>query len=501
MNVVFECEHCRKSLMADETASGATAPCPACERPVLIPPLAVFQETPTKRVLLDPPAEETRDVPTIRARCKPPSPPAKATSPGSKTRTIKVPADLTRPASPPPPPPVERPEHLDIVVGWICIAVGTLLAILMPRAVWVYVPFFFGSLVMTFVLVSRRKILHALVLVICTAIPPPLLMQQNIWRNVTPPTTATAPSAPAVRKLVFDAGGTPQVVSAVEQPAPAPEPTPKKWSPTPPPPFRVNLQGEPPSRLAEAPKPAEAADAAEPADVPQAPPPPAGVKEAPKDQYADLVENTEEIPPLVPEDVLAATVMGHGPDFRWQERSILDSMKAGDPAPVVDMPFPVYSENGLKETYSATGRLGNKDALQFDLGWDLDPHSGDTCIYVRYEDDDDWVTVAWQHPGNNWGDVPGGFDLSKANELTFWAKGEAGTEKVEFMVGMEQAQNAVSRDSLQASTGIIRLHKDWTKYNIPLAKLDRSRLITGFLFRIEGQGKPVVFRLDDIQFE
>jgi hypothetical protein len=495
MNVVFECEHCRKNLMADETASGATAPCPACERPVIIPPLAVFQEAPTKRVLLDPPPEETRDAHTVAVAThpKPPTPPAKATSPGSKTRTIKVPTELTRPAPPPPPQPVERPEHLDIVVGWICIAVGTLLAILMPRAVFVYIPFFLGSLVMTFVLVSRRKILHALVLVICTGIPPPLLMREDIWRNVTPPAGAAVPAAAGPRKLVFDAEGTPQVVSAAEQAPSAKQPPNNLWSPTPPPPF--------PNRPLEAPKPAEAAAAVEPAEIPQVPPPPAGVKEAPKDPYEDLVENAEEIPPLVPEDVLAATVMGHGPDFRWQERSVLDSLSPGDPAPVVDVPFGVYSDGGLKETYSATGRLGNKDALQFDEGWDLDPHSGDTCIYVRYEDDDDWVTVAWQHPGHNWGDCAGGFDLSKANELTFWAKGEAGTEKVEFMVGMEQAQNAVSRDSLQASTGILRLHKDWTKHSIPLAKLDRSRLITGFLFRIEGQGKPVVFRLDDIQFE
>ena len=113
----------------------------------------------------------------------------------------------------------------------------------------------------------------------------------------------------------------------------------------------------------------------------------------------------------------------------------------------------------------------------------------------------DWVTVAWQHPGNNWGEVPGGFNLSKAKELTFWAKGESGSELVEFMVGMEQPQNAVSRDSLRATTGIIRLKKEWNKYSIPIEELDRSRLITGFLFRIEGQGKPVVFCLDDIQFE
>jgi hypothetical protein len=193
--------------------------------------------------------------------------------------------------------------------------------------------------------------------------------------------------------------------------------------------------------------------------------------------------------------------VGHDADFVWQKASAADTLLPGDPAPVVDVPFVIYADEGIKETYSATGRMGNKSDLQFDQGWDMDPHSGTTCIYVRYGDEEDWVTVAWQNPGHNWGEVAGGYDLTKARRLTFWAKGESGSERVEFMVGMEQPQSAVSRDTLRATTGIIRLKKDWKKYDIPLEDLDRTRLITGFLFRIEGQGKPVVFCLDDIQFE
>jgi hypothetical protein len=207
------------------------------------------------------------------------------------------------------------------------------------------------------------------------------------------------------------------------------------------------------------------------------------------------------VPPLIPEDVLASTPMGHNPDFVWQQASAADTLLPGDPAPVVDVPFVVYSDAGNKETYSSTGRMGNKGALQLDESWNTEPHSGTTCIYVRYSDSGDWVTAAWQHPAQNWGEVAGGFDLSKARKLTFWAKGESGGEKVNFMVGMEQSQNAVSRDSLRTSTGVIRLKKEWKKYTIPIEEFDRSRLITGFLFGIEGQGKPVVFCLDDIQFE
>ena len=78
---------------------------------------------------------------------------------------------------------------------------------------------------------------------------------------------------------------------------------------------------------------------------------------------------------------------------------------------------------------------------------------------------------------------------------------EACGKRILVDYGMEQGQNAVSRDTLRATTGIIRLKKEWKQYEIPIEELDRSRLITGFLFRIEGQGQPVVFCLDDIRYE
>jgi hypothetical protein len=49
---------------------------------------------------------------------------------------------------------------------------------------------------------------------------------------------------------------------------------------------------------------------------------------------------------------------------------------------------------------------------------------------------DQWGGVVWQHPANDWGDANGGFNLTGAKKLTFWARGEKGGEKVSFEFGL-----------------------------------------------------------------
>ena len=479
MSIDFICGQCKTELEADEPDIGKTVRCPVCRNLMKVP----VQSAPRIQHSTQPSDQKHKVVVHI---------------PSTQTLAEMTAKGLRQTQSGT----VAAPQSQDswkvqIAVGWICLIVGIVLEVLLPRVFFAYLPFFIGSFAMSIVLLANRRILHALILLLCAGITAPLLMQQNVWKNVGGSASQGTAPVSKEKKLVFDAHGKPAVVSSSEAPV-------------------ATVSTPLPSRQATAlpaPRPSEkkpAATPGEPATVKKTPAVPAAdlpaqprraTRQPPEDPYKKLIENAEEIPPLIPEEELENTQVGHDSNFVWQEKSILDPLGPGDPAPVVEVPFVVYSENGRTETYSATGRLGDKNDLQFDLGWDLAPHSGTTCIYVRYEDDDGWVTVAWQHPGNNWGDYPGGFDLSKAGKLTFWAKGEDGSEKVEFMVGMEQAQNAVSRDSLRATTGTIRLQKEWKKYSISLKDLDRSRIITGFLFRIEGQGKPVVFCLDDIQFE
>jgi hypothetical protein len=56
-------------------------------------------------------------------------------------------------------------------------------------------------------------------------------------------------------------------------------------------------------------------------------------------------------------------------------------------------------------------------------------------------------------------------------------------------------------DSATGSVGPIKLTKEWLEYSIDLAGKDLTRIKTGFLWTLDGQGTPVVFFLDDIRFE
>ena len=49
-------------------------------------------------------------------------------------------------------------------------------------------------------------------------------------------------------------------------------------------------------------------------------------------------------------------------------------------------------------------------------------YSGDTAIKITYDARDNWYGVAFVDPANDWGDILGGYDISGATTLSFWAK-------------------------------------------------------------------------------
>lgn len=108
--------------------------------------------------------------------------------------------------------------------------------------------------------------------------------------------------------------------------------------------------------------------------------------------------------------------------------------------------------------------------------------------------------MGWQSPAEDWGDKPGGWDLSGAKKLTFWARGEKGGEEVNFSFGLLGADKKFP-DSDKGETGKIKLTKEWQQHSIALAGKDLSQIKTGFCWVVAGNGHPVTFYLDDIQWK
>ena len=144
--------------------------------------------------------------------------------------------------------------------------------------------------------------------------------------------------------------------------------------------------------------------------------------------------------------------------------------------------------------------------LKFNDAWLENCQSGKTCIKIEYEiacskDNQKWAGIYWLNPPNNWGSRKGGFDLTGATKLTFWAKGEKGEERIEeFKIG---GLNGEYPDSDTAVIGPVLLTNEWQQYTIDLRGKDLSYVSGGFAWATNVDVNPdtCTFYLDELQYE
>jgi hypothetical protein len=167
----------------------------------------------------------------------------------------------------------------------------------------------------------------------------------------------------------------------------------------------------------------------------------------------------------------------------------------------VALPFTVYDDKGgANNHFISSGWMGNAKDTKLDEGCTVNPHSGPTCLRVEYSAPANWAGIVWQDPANDWGDLPGGYNLTGAKKIKFWARGEKGGETVAFKFGVLAADKKFA-DSASGDISDVKLTNEWKEYTIDLAGKDLTRIKTGFVWSLAGQGSPVVFFLDDIRYE
>jgi hypothetical protein len=169
---------------------------------------------------------------------------------------------------------------------------------------------------------------------------------------------------------------------------------------------------------------------------------------------------------------------------------------------VARLPLVVFSEKGSTNNhYFPSGWMGNIKAIRLDAGCRTNPHSGATCLRLEYQASADWGGVVWQDPENDWGKAPGGWNLTGAKKLVFWARGDKGGELVNCFKFGVLGIGSKFHDSASGSLDAVRLTSAWKQYSIDVSGKDLSCIKTGFAWIVVGQGKPVVFYLDDVRFE
>lgn len=168
--------------------------------------------------------------------------------------------------------------------------------------------------------------------------------------------------------------------------------------------------------------------------------------------------------------------------------------------------FPIYTDESSPDNhYFPSGWMGDYSDLTYDSAYLQNPHSGSTSIRISYTNKATqgarWTGIYWQNPANNWGNRPGGYDLTGSTKLTFWARGEKGGERIEeFKMGGMTGEYS---DSDLAGIGPVVLTQEWKQYTIDLEGKDLSSIIGGFAWAANLDNNPegMVFYLDDLRYE
>ena len=168
--------------------------------------------------------------------------------------------------------------------------------------------------------------------------------------------------------------------------------------------------------------------------------------------------------------------------------------------------FYVYSDKGARVNHFApSGWMGDYGDIQINDADTSDPADGKTDFKLVYTakatQGANWAGLYWQQPPNNWGDRPGGYDLSNMKRLTFWAKGKEGGEKIaEFKMGGITGEHG---DSDSQSIGPVVLTKEWKRYTIDLADKNLSHVVGGFCVSWSRDDNPNGFTLylDEVRYE
>jgi hypothetical protein len=153
--------------------------------------------------------------------------------------------------------------------------------------------------------------------------------------------------------------------------------------------------------------------------------------------------------------------------------------------------------------------MGDAQGISIDDAYTEDTRSGCTAIRNSFSrGNKGWGGVIFQNgvllenevsPRDNWGTYPNaGYDLTGATQLTFWARGKHGGERVKFLAFVVQS-GAYPNSASEMTTGYVTLSTEWRMYTINLANLDLSYIIDGFGWVTNAD--DIVFYLDDIKYD
>jgi hypothetical protein len=171
-------------------------------------------------------------------------------------------------------------------------------------------------------------------------------------------------------------------------------------------------------------------------------------------------------------------------------------------------PFIVYQDKDSPNRFVPSGYMPTGECIKMDDAWMNNCEEGKSCVKVDYDvacssKGRHWAGIYWLNPADNWGDRKGGYNLTGAKKLVFWARGEKGGEKIaEFRIG-GVGQGREYPDSDTASIGPVILPKQWKEYEIDLRDKDLTYISGGFAWiaNVDDNPSSCTFYIDNIRYE
>lgn len=170
----------------------------------------------------------------------------------------------------------------------------------------------------------------------------------------------------------------------------------------------------------------------------------------------------------------------------------------------VELPFYVLNNTVVPppRNFALSGFMGDIADLVAVGGYSNTLNQSRPALKVRYMPRGSlgWAGAVWQNPANSWGAFDGGYNLTPAGVITFWARGDRGGEIVTFNCG---GTSGTYPDSDSLSSGPIQLGGQWMQYVMDLSGIDRRYISAGFGFSVSREMNPdgCTFYLDDIRYE
>lgn len=166
-------------------------------------------------------------------------------------------------------------------------------------------------------------------------------------------------------------------------------------------------------------------------------------------------------------------------------------------------PLPLPEPYSITGNFFPSGWLGDAERgsifVTYDPNYNVNPHSGNTCIRISYSKDKNgqgWAGIYWQYPENNWGEQRGkNLAERRYTKITFYARSDQEGQRATFKSG---GINKTFSDSFAMQSITVELTPLWRQFSIPLKNADLSNVIGAFGWSSDAS---VTVYLDDIQFE